>query len=412
MGLLDNLSEKLKQAQEVGTSKLNSAINSLLEDSDERHDYKPSVSETSNHNSSVAESNGLFDPQIEKLIDLAVTDGELSDKEKQVLFKKAEAMGIDLDEFEMVLESKLSNIKTKNSRIQNNSDNTGSNNGQKSNDAIMSSQKLTNAIKEIEDRGICEEECECSEDYKELEIQQNQIAKTIYDFPVPNAKEDLLDFIIFLRSKINYSEHSDAYMSKYNECCEKIKFIFPNDQDFIRILMEGIPQKKDQSSGATLYHQSKGMRSSQKLNMAIEELEEDVDFSDFEGDGEGIYGIKEIYRKIQNFPTPREKSDLLDFMLYLKSQTQNSQYSQAYFNKYNDCVETVNLLYPNDADFNKLLQQKVSVSKRGQIKMPSRFRETISKMSLIMRRIFNVLKVLIIIAIIVAILILIFWFIL
>ena len=49
----------------------------------------------------------LYDPRLEKLIDLALADGELTEKEKQVLFKKAESMGIDLDEFEMVLDARL-----------------------------------------------------------------------------------------------------------------------------------------------------------------------------------------------------------------------------------------------------------------------------------------------------------------
>ena len=52
-------------------------------------------------------SAGLYDPKIEKLIDLALADGELTEKEKQILFKKAEAEGIDLDEFEMVLDARL-----------------------------------------------------------------------------------------------------------------------------------------------------------------------------------------------------------------------------------------------------------------------------------------------------------------
>lgn len=49
----------------------------------------------------------MYDEQLEKLIEMALIDGELTEKEKQVLFKKAEAMGVDLDEFEMVLEAKL-----------------------------------------------------------------------------------------------------------------------------------------------------------------------------------------------------------------------------------------------------------------------------------------------------------------
>lgn len=50
---------------------------------------------------------GLYDSKLEKLIDLALVDGELTEKEKQVLFKRAQEMGIDLDEFEMVLDARL-----------------------------------------------------------------------------------------------------------------------------------------------------------------------------------------------------------------------------------------------------------------------------------------------------------------
>ena len=41
----------------------------------------------------------MYNEQLEKLIDYALADGELTEKEKQVLFKKAESMGVDLDEF-------------------------------------------------------------------------------------------------------------------------------------------------------------------------------------------------------------------------------------------------------------------------------------------------------------------------
>jgi len=49
----------------------------------------------------------MYNEQLENLIDLALLDGDLTEKEKQILFKKAESMGIDLDEFEMVLQAKL-----------------------------------------------------------------------------------------------------------------------------------------------------------------------------------------------------------------------------------------------------------------------------------------------------------------
>jgi hypothetical protein len=49
----------------------------------------------------------MYSEKIENLINFALQDGELTEKEKQILFKKAQEEGIDLDEFEMVLDAKL-----------------------------------------------------------------------------------------------------------------------------------------------------------------------------------------------------------------------------------------------------------------------------------------------------------------
>lgn len=52
-----------------------------------------------------------YNQELEELIDVALEDGVLTAKEKQVLFKKAKEMGVDLDEFEMVLDSRLAKLK-------------------------------------------------------------------------------------------------------------------------------------------------------------------------------------------------------------------------------------------------------------------------------------------------------------
>ena len=49
----------------------------------------------------------MYNEQIESLVKAALADGVLTEKEKQILFKKAESMGIDLDEFEMVLDARV-----------------------------------------------------------------------------------------------------------------------------------------------------------------------------------------------------------------------------------------------------------------------------------------------------------------
>ena len=53
----------------------------------------------------------MYNEKLEALITAALADGVLTDKEKQILFKKAEAMGIDLDEFELVLNGRLAKRK-------------------------------------------------------------------------------------------------------------------------------------------------------------------------------------------------------------------------------------------------------------------------------------------------------------
>lgn len=53
----------------------------------------------------------MYNEKLEALITAALADGVLTDKEKNLLFKKAEAMGIDLDEFELVLNGRLAKRK-------------------------------------------------------------------------------------------------------------------------------------------------------------------------------------------------------------------------------------------------------------------------------------------------------------
>lgn len=53
----------------------------------------------------------MYDEKLEALITAALADGVLTDKEKNLLFKKAEAMGIDRDEFELVLNGRLAKRK-------------------------------------------------------------------------------------------------------------------------------------------------------------------------------------------------------------------------------------------------------------------------------------------------------------
>ena len=52
----------------------------------------------------------MLTSELEQLINYALEDGVLTDKERSVLMRKAQAAGADLDEFEMILEAKLHEV--------------------------------------------------------------------------------------------------------------------------------------------------------------------------------------------------------------------------------------------------------------------------------------------------------------
>ena len=52
--------------------------------------------------------------KIEKLIKIALVDGHVTDKEREIIQRKAEKLGLDIDEVEMYLESNFGSLKLEN----------------------------------------------------------------------------------------------------------------------------------------------------------------------------------------------------------------------------------------------------------------------------------------------------------
>ena len=53
----------------------------------------------------------MLTPELEQLIKFALEDGELTEEERSVLMRKAQEAGMDLEEFEMILDAKLQEVK-------------------------------------------------------------------------------------------------------------------------------------------------------------------------------------------------------------------------------------------------------------------------------------------------------------
>ena len=215
----------------------------------------------------------MYNEKIEALIKAALADGVLTEKEKQILFKRAQEEGIDLDEFEMVLDARLIELQKESKKQQ-----TSTPKSNKLGDvckcpacgAIISSgiavcqecgYAFTEAASIVSRDKLYNQLLQIENEYKAESIQDNikrmisgQTAKkstilkatTISNFPVPNTKADLLDFLSFLVTLANPAGPKDyteglnhevenlgyAYWVLYSSCVNKAKISFAKDPNF------------------------------------------------------------------------------------------------------------------------------------------------------------------------------------
>ena len=218
----------------------------------------------------------MYNEQLEQLIDAALTDGVLTEKEKQVLFKKASALGIDLDEFEMVLDARL--LVT---QRENKAKDTAAPKSNKLGDvkkcpacgaivnaylgacpecgyafegigANSTSQNLTDKLEKIAaewDAKITAEKVVKKEGIDILQMnriwelskdKEQALADAIRTTTIPNTKADLFEFLTmtqasFLSPSTPYWS-AEAYMAKYNEALLKAKSLFANDPMFTNFI--------------------------------------------------------------------------------------------------------------------------------------------------------------------------------
>lgn len=230
----------------------------------------------------------MYSPELENLIDLILADDEVTEKEWAVLRKRAEAEGVDFDELEIVVEGKLAKKKKEAAKaaaavapqtptpppfnptsqqqkskfgIVEKCPNCGAvveaGNVRCSDcgyefrgvEAVSSVQKFSDGLNEIERRHGSKSETSLS--LKQITLNSlnpffadprtTEISSFIKNFPIPNSKEDLLEFIVFLQPKAELSIYnatpsdriiSNAYETKYNECIRKAQLYFREDPQF------------------------------------------------------------------------------------------------------------------------------------------------------------------------------------
>ncbi len=231
----------------------------------------------------------MYNEQIEGLIKAALADGELTEKEKQILFKRAEAMGIDLDEFEMVLDARLVELKQQEAAIAREHELAMAKAQATTAQAAATQQSAapkSNKYGDVRKCPVCGAmiqsfQAKCPEcDYEFTNIEANSSVQRLSEmlrkidaeysskagifstissmlsgtslaerkrgiissFPIPKTKEDILEFITFLAPKAkkigfwsNASEEekveNKAYRQKLEEVLMKAKFMLKTDAE-------------------------------------------------------------------------------------------------------------------------------------------------------------------------------------
>ncbi len=236
----------------------------------------------------------MYNEQMEGLISAALADGVLTEKEKQILFKKAQSMGIDLDEFEMVLDARLVELKKKEAReaeqhqLEIEKAKAAQKSAPKSNkfgdvrkcpacgamvesfqtkcpecghefiniEANSTTQELLKALEDL-DKQVTSNESTIGSMVRgaasifgedSLTTRKTQL---IRNFPIPNTKEDLLEMLSLCNANSTASSQNStdmkiasAWQEKTKQLIMKGRIMLKNDPDFEYTLAEIAKEEK------------------------------------------------------------------------------------------------------------------------------------------------------------------------
>lgn len=202
-------------------------------------------------------------PEIEKLIDLALADGQITEKERNVILKKAAELGVDADEVEMTLDGKLHQLEATKPKQKEKVGN------------VKTCPACGAAVKSIQfdcaDCGHVFTNTKSNSNLTELEIKLGSAKndakriQIITDHPIPNSKEDLIEMATFFSGKVlssrgqsnstiqNDTEVTKAYYGRALEVINKIRIMAHADleinktMDLIEIKMQNTIKKQKSS---------------------------------------------------------------------------------------------------------------------------------------------------------------------
>jgi len=189
-------------------------------------------------------------PEIEKLIDLALADGQITEKERNVILKKAAELGVDADEVEMTLDGRLHQMQANQTKPA--KEKAGNLNTCPSCGSIVNSFRT-----KCSDCGHEFRNAQTNNSIKDLMIELKKIrkinfedeeeeyfnarAEVVRNFAIPTTKEDLIEFATksiaeFKEKEVEYDELNSAWASKAEEAISKLTVFSNNDSSLVSVI--------------------------------------------------------------------------------------------------------------------------------------------------------------------------------
>jgi hypothetical protein len=191
-----------------------------------------------------------MNPEIEKLIDLAIADGQITEKERNVILKKAIELGADADEAEMILDGKLHQLEASKPKQKEKVGN------------IKTCPACGAAVKSLS--LSCED---CGHEFTNVGVNNilndllkkinsvnfnsyqfevdyySHIASIIRSSAIPYTAEEIFQFGVKAVSEIRvhtgfWEEDSSAWKSKVEDCILKLKMIESQNPKYIQLRTE------------------------------------------------------------------------------------------------------------------------------------------------------------------------------
>ena len=195
-----------------------------------------------------------YSEELESMIASAVEKGAITDQERNLIVKKALIQGVDPNELNLDFEARLAKKKKEQEMAKPvpstpiNTTKMGDvmkcpNCGEPYQPGTYKCQSCGHIFQNIEAN---RSSVQMAEGVQKLmsRKQEEQTREFIKNFPIPNTKDDILDFLLSLRARAEENGfYQDSYIAKYKETLSKAKILFADDPQ-VQAAVQEVTRKK------------------------------------------------------------------------------------------------------------------------------------------------------------------------